>query len=339
MSKVYFKAIENLDEDLINKISYEMMTKIIKEENIVLNNIVPLKVHFGEPGNPTFIKPNYFDGIKRYLKENDIESCYMDTNVLYKGRRAFTDEHIKTAHEHGFTDLEVVIADGDKNSPYDEIPVNLKFCKTCKIGKKYSEYNNYIILAHFKGHGIAGFGGAIKQLAMGFASRAGKLQQHSNIVPIINDKCISCGACVNICPVNAIELVDGKAVINPDICIGCASCILVCPVDAIENTWTDTGFHEKLAEYAYAATRGKTNIYFNYAFNITADCDCFGKKMEIVAPNIGIFISTDPVAIDQASLDIVQKITDEKKFDDARRTLDYAEKIGLGSKTYELIEM
>lgn len=338
VSKVYFKKLDCLDES-VNEVVYEGLKKLIDEENISLSGIVPLKVHFGEEGNETFIKPNYFNGIKKYLKYENIDSCYIDTNVLYKGSRTLTKDHVNTALRHGFTDLPIVIADGDDENMYNEILVYLKHFSTCKIGAKYSDYDNYFIVSHFKGHAMAGFGGAIKQLAMGFASRGGKLHQHSGSIPVINeDVCVSCGACARKCPVNAIELCDVANIIS-DKCIGCASCSAVCPVSAITNTWKSSNFHEKLAEYAYAASKDKKNIYVQYAFNITNDCDCHGNKMEPICNNIGVFISTDPVSIDKATFDKFKNIYSEDTFDKGLLTLRYASEIGLGSLEYEIVEL
>ncbi len=338
MSKVYFKKLNNLDSN-INEVVYNLLTKIIDDEKLQLTKKVPIKVHFGEKGNTTFIKPIYFNGIKKYLKDNDIDSCYIETNVLYKGSRTLTKNHINTALEHGFTDLDIVIADGEDENMYNEVEVNLKNFKSCKIGYKFKDYENFIVVSHFKGHGMAGFGGAIKQLAMGFASRGGKLHQHSQSVPIINkEKCISCGKCVRKCPVDAISLIEGKAVIDSK-CVGCASCTTVCPVGAITNNWEVSNFHEKLAEYAYAATRGKNNIYIQYAFDITKECDCHGVSMKPVAPNIGVFISTDPVSIDSATYDLFKKMTSSEDFSSGEITLKYADEIGLGEINYELIEI
>ncbi len=335
MSNVYFKRLDVLD-DSVNDVVYDMLKKIIEDESITLAKTVPMKVHFGERGNETFIKPNYFNGIKKYLKDNDIETKYIETNVLYKGSRTETSDHIKTALEHGFDDLELVIADDLDN--YDEIEVNLKNFKSCKIGSLFNKYQNFIVVSHFKGHGMAGFGGAIKQLAMGFASRGGKLHQHSNSVPLISDECICCGACVVKCPVNAISIED-KAVIDKDICIGCASCTPICPVSAISNSWQVSNFHEKIAEYAYAASRNKKNIYIQYAFNITPECDCHGSKQEIIAPNIGVLVSTDPVAIDQASYDLLNKVCTTHNFNTAELTLKHASDIKLGNREYNLKEI
>ncbi len=338
MSKVYFKKLENLDEG-VNDVVYNALKQLIKEENVKLNNTVPLKVHFGEEGNDTFIKPIYFEGVRRYLKEENINSCYIDTNVLYKGSRTLTKDHINTALNHGFTDLPVVIADGDDENMYNEVNVGLKYFESCKIGSKYKDYDNFIILSHFKGHGMAGFGGAIKQLAMGFASRGGKLHQHSGSIPLINEeKCVSCGACVRTCPVAAISI-DGCAKISSDKCVGCASCSAVCPVSAITNSWKTSNFHEKLAEYAYAAQKGKINIYVQYAFNITNLCDCDGEHMEPIAKNIGVFLSTDPVAIDKATYDMFKNENNSDLFDTGLITLNYADEIGLGKLEYEIINL
>ena len=334
MSKVYFIEIKDFsNKELINNTVYEML-KII---NFDFKGTVPLKVHFGEPGNITFIRPDNFEGIKKYLKEKDISTCYIETNVLYKGHRTVTKDHINTALNHGFDDLDIIIA--DDNNKYDEIEVNLKYFKTCKIGKRFNEFDNYIVISHFKGHGLAGIGAALKQLAMGYASRGGKLHQHDTSIPRLNkDRCISCGDCVEKCPVDAIEMED-KAYIIDDKCIGCAACTLVCPVNAITNNWGTNNFHEKLAEYAYAASLNKNNVYITYAFNITDDCDCFGTEMDLIADNIGIFASTDPVAIDKACLDKFLETNNNSHFQTATITINYAEELGMGSTNYELIEI
>ena len=339
MSNVYFYPITDYsDKQLINKVTYDMLKIIVEKENVKLEKTTPLKVHFGEKGNTTFITPDNYSGIKKYLKENDINTCYIETNVLYKGSRTLTKDHIETAKEHGFTDLDIVIADGDTDRAYQDIEIDGEIFKKCKIGYKFKDYNSYIVLAHFKGHVAAGFGGSIKQLGMGFASRGGKLNQHSDEIPIISNKCTSCGTCEQKCPVNAIKL-EKRAIIDKNICIGCASCSTVCPCNAINNSWEDSNFFKKLGEYAYAAACGKTNIYFNFVFNVTKDCDCMGKSMKAIAPNVGIFAGTDPVAVDTASLDKLQEMTNSKIFDSARITLEHTQKLGLGNIEYKLNNM
>jgi len=340
MTKVYFKRFKNMDNpNEINTSVFNMLKKLVSEEKIEFPSHVPLKVHFGEEGNTTFIKPTFYEGIRKYLKEAEINSSYIETNVLYKGARTFEKEHIELAKKHGFDDLDVIIADGNEDNPYEEITVNLKHYEKCKIGTKFKDFSHLIVISHFKGHPIAGFGGAIKQLAMGCAARGGKLDQHSDTIPILDqNKCVSCGICVEKCPVDAIEIKE-KALINPKICVGCAACTVICPVDAISNSWFGTNFQEKLAEYAFAAQLNKTNIYINYVFNITDDCDCVGDKMEIIAPDVGIFLSTNPVAIDHASLTELRSISDQNIFPDGDKIFTYAKEINLGTTNYELIEL
>ena len=210
------------------------------------------------------------------------------------------------------------------------------------MDKEIANKKQLIVLSHFKGHVLAGFGGAIKQLGMGCASRGGKLAQHSNSVPKVNFfKCKGCSACAKKCPQNAIT-VSKKAKINKDECIGCASCMAICPHEAIYHSWLGSmtkSFNERLAEYAYAAAKGKNNIYITFAFNITKNCDCEGHNMKPITKDIGVFASTDPVAIDKACLDVLDKNSGKVVFKRGRYTLDYAEKIGLGSKKYELVQI
>ena len=340
MTKVYYKKFKDLNGiSDINDITYKMLEKIISENNIELKGTVPIKVHFGEKGNTTYVTPDHYEGIRKYLKDNNIDSCYIETNVLYKGSRTKTKDHIETALEHGFTDLDIVIADGDDKEPYKEVSIDGKHFTKCKIGTKYANYSQYIIASHFKGHISAGAGGSIKQLAMGFASRAGKLHQHSENIPQIKkDKCVACGNCIDICPVSAIN-VEENAIIDSSKCIGCASCVSSCPFNAIGNTFDLEFFQEKLAEYALAATKEKENIYISFAKNITELCDCAGMHMDTITDDIGVFASTDPVAIDKAMYDLFKEQSKLDTFDNITKTLNHAEKIGLGSMEYELIEI
>lgn len=343
MTKVFFKSINSYnDTETISKAAAELLDKIVKTENIFLEKYVPLKVHFGEKGNKTFISSKNYRGIINYLKTNNIKSAFIETNVLYRGERTTKTSHIKLAQDHGFNELPIVIADGDHGEEYELIKINKNHFMQCKIAKEIATQNQMIVLSHFKGHGLAGFGGAIKQLAMGCASRGGKLDQHANSIPKISYlKCKSCNACVNNCPENAIIL-SSKAKIIKDKCIGCASCIAICPHNAISLNWFGFlfgSFNERLAEYAYAAQKGKNNIYITFAFNITRACDCEGHSMKPFVDDLGIFASTNPVAIDKACLDVLDKRKAGKVFSRGRHTLEYAEKIGLGSIKYELIEI
>jgi uncharacterized Fe-S center protein len=346
MSNVYFSKIDShTTPEEIQKISRRLLDVLVKKENIKLEKKIPLKVHFGEMGNLTFIKPENYLGIIGYLQERNIESCYMETTALYGGKRNHKKVHLETAEKHGFTQLPVIIADGEQGELFTEVEINKKHYQTCKIGSAFLEYPQLIVISHFKGHAIAGFGGALKQLSMGHASKGGKLAMHMGVKPhIVNRKCEKCKLCMARCNENAITIGE-KSFIDHDKCVGCGACIAICPHKAV-SIYTLRGiyhavfqgriFREKMAEYAYAAQKDKKNIYFNFAMNITKGCDCEPKPMKSLIEDFGIFISTDPVAIDKATLDLAKE---KGKTFRGTDQLDYAEKIGLGSTKYALIEV
>ncbi len=343
MSTVYFKAIDSYSKtEEISNAASQLLEYMVKEENVSLENFIPLKVHFGEKGNNTYIGAKNFSGIINYLKGKNIESAFIETNVLYIGERTTKEKHLMLAVEHGFTQIPVIIADGEHGEDFEEVEINKKNFDKCKIGKEIANKKQLIVISHFKGHILAGFGGAIKQLAMGCASRGGKLAQHANSIPKISYlKCKSCNACATRCPENAI-IVDKKAKIDKAKCIGCASCMPVCTYGAISNSWIGSiskSFKERLAEYAYAAAKDKNHIYITFALNITKNCDCEGHNMKPIVDDVGIFASMDPVAMDKACLDVIDKNNGRTVFKRGRYTLDYAEKIGLGSNQYELVEI
>lgn len=338
MSKVYFKRVEDKDYQKLSDAALMLMKELIADEGHQFKGTVPIKVHFGEKGNDTYVPSSCYEGVINHLKTNGIASAYIETNVLYRGARTTADSHRQIAKDHGFTELPVIIADGEMGEAFDEIEINKEFFKTCKIGKSFGDYDQFIVMSHFKGHGSAGFGGALKQLAMGFAARGGKMAQHAGINPVVKaSRCTACGLCIKKCDVDAIEM-KGKAVIDHNKCVGCAGCIAVCPVGAINSDWSGKNFKEKIAEYAYAAQLGKDNLYITYLINVTPECDCMGQHMHTVAKDIGVFVSKDPVALDTACIDILQKESGEKLFDDGRESIVHAIKIGFGSDQYELIE-
>ncbi len=343
MSRVYFKSVDSYSNlNAVNKAAASVLQELASAENLSLESFIPLKVHCGEKGNKTFIRPDNFNGIINYLEQQGVRSEFVETNALYRGERNTTNKHLKVAKEHGFTRLPLVIADGECGEEYELVEINKKHFQVCKIAKGLAKHEQVIVLSHFKGHTLAGFGGAVKQLGMGFAAKGGKLDQHANSIPKINPrKCRACKACVLKCPADAIILLK-KAKIRKEKCIGCASCIGVCLHSAVSNSWLPSlskSFFERLVEYAYAAAVNKKHIYINFALNITKACDCEGHHMKIVAKDIGLLASTDPVAIDQACLDLVNKNERKRLFKRGRYALEYAEKIGLGSRDYEFIDL
>ena len=344
MANVYFRQVSSYSNTgEVSKAARDVLEKVVGEEKIHLEKKVSFKVHFGEKGNITFIGAKNFDGMIDFLKEKDIDSCFIETNALYSGDRMTAKQHTALAKEHGFTQVPVVIADGEKGEAYREVEINKKHFRSCKIGKGIAQEKQLIIASHFKGHMLAGFGGAIKQLGMGCSSRPGKLDQHANSKPHLDTaKCKKCLTCIAHCPQEAIEIGDFSKV-DKDKCIGCAMCIAVCPHEAMTINWMSTKpevFREKLAEYALAAQKGKEgkNIYVTFALNMTEECDCFGIEMKPVVEDMGVFASTDPVAVDKAAYDMVSKREGRKVFggDDV---FSYAEKIGLGTTRYNLIKI
>jgi hypothetical protein len=347
MSKVYFyKFNKKPDLQEIQWIAKKLLIKIIKKEKIKLEKEIPLKVHFGEKGNETFIRSQNFEGIIDFLKQNKIQTSFIETNVLYAGSRHKKKLHLELAKDHGFTQLPIIIADGEHGENFEEVEINKNHFKTCKIGAEFKKFKQFIVISHFKGHRMAGFGGAMKQLSMGFASRGGKLAMHMGVKPKINaKKCTKCHLCEKSCNEDAILISDQVSKINYQKCVGCGACVAICPSQAI-SVMTLKGilkafglghnFKECLIEYAYAAQKNKKNIYLNFIMNVTKGCDCEGRKMKILTPDLGILVSTDPVSIDQASYDLVQKqgITFKGK-----NQLAYAEKIGLGKREYKLVRV
>lgn len=339
MSKVYFIKNESLSDELLGSDALKLLKTVVAESGHTFEKEVPLKVHFGEKGNTTFLSAKCYDPTIQYLKENGVSPSYIETNVLYRGSRTTTDKHLETASAHGFNQIPIIIADGDLGTDYNEIDIPGEYIKKCKIGKGYGKFNQFIVMSHFKGHIQAGFGGALKQLAMGFAARGGKLEQHAGIAPVVSaKKCVSCGLCVEKCDFDAIEMTK-TAVIDPDKCVGCAGCIAVCPEGAIRNSWSGSNFLEKLAEYALGAAKGKDIIYISFISNVTEECDCTGIHMKPIADNIGVLASKDPVALDTACLDLLQQRSRKKLFENGRASLKHAEKVGLGTMAYELIPM
>jgi hypothetical protein len=263
-----------------------------------------------------------------------------------------SSDHIQLAYEHGFTPekvkAEVIIPDETQENNVKEIGLNAKYVKTAKIARIFYDADAIVGVAHFKGHLMTGFGGALKNLGMGCAIREGKLNQHSDIAPfVILKRCTGCEACIAVCPAKAIELKDGKSVIDNSKCIGCASCIAACKYSAIELKWESGGnlIQEKMVEYTKAVLENKKGkaAFLNFCLKITKECDCMAKDDPRIVPDIGILASHDPVALDKASLDLVNMAAGKDIIKELHPTrncfkqLRYAEKLKLGTLNYELI--
>lgn len=352
-SKVYFIPIADSNDrsavaDGLKKLlaSSRVLDIIHKDDKVAV------KMHFGEEGNVGYVRPESAAIVCDDIITKGADPVLSDTNTLYHGKRANSKDHLACARKHGFTKettgVEIVIPDDtDKNNVRD-VNINGKAVKTAKIAALFIDADAIVAINHFKGHILAGFGGALKNVGMGCATREGKLAQHCDVAPITNkDKCIGCGACVKICPAKAIRLDDTKAVIDKAKCIGCAECILVCPTNAMFiDMKAGAAVQEKMAEYASAVIRNKKRMaYINFAVRILKECDCWGMETPRIAPDVGIFASLDPVAIDKASYDMVLKIAGHDVFkeahpdEDGTLQLKYAAGLGLGSLDYELVEV
>lgn len=348
----------------------QKLDRLIREAGIdkidFKNKFVAIKIHFGEPGNIAYLRPNFAKVVADYVKEKGGYPFLTDCNTLYVGRRKNGLEHIDTAYENGFTPFStgcnVIIGDGIKGLSEVYVPVrNGELCEKAIIGKEIMEADIVISLAHFKGHEMTGFGGALKNIGMGCGSRAGKMDMHSASGPKVKtDKCVGCGSCMRNCAHGAISIVDKKAVIDRDKCAGCGRCIGACPFDAMAYIGDSSVeiTSKKMAEYAMAVLDGRENFHINIVNNVSPYCDCHSENDVPIVPDIGMFASFDLVAIDVACADAVNAqpvmpnsilaerdqchhdyFTDTHPVTNWKYCVDHAEKIGLGTKEYELIEI
>jgi hypothetical protein len=317
-----------------------------------------LKIHFGEQGNKSYINPNFLIPLARHLRSNlKAKPFFFETNTLYHGQRMNAIDHTNLAfgHQFGKVNLPIIIADGLKGNDYIEVAVNQKHFQTCYLAAALKEVDCILALSHFTGHMLTGFGCAIKNLGMGCAARRGKLAQHCMVSPVILDKrCVSCGLCSQNCPAKAIEkgaacLPAGRVcyVVNKEKCIGCAQCLSVCSHQAVNIVWSEdaTTISERLAEYALAVVKGRRCLYVNFALYITQECDCMNKEDRGFAADLGLFFSRDPVAADKACVDMILRqegrdaIKEIHPHINYMHGLEYAQKIGLGSLEYRLVEI
>lgn len=366
-SNVYFINLRaTAKENLVGKLGRLIETAGLSD-TISPRDLVAVKLHFGESGNTAFIRPVFLRKIIEKIKEVKGVPFLTDANTVYSGTRSDSIHHLTTAIQNGFAfsvvNAPIVIADGLRGKSETAVTVNQKRFKKVYIGSDIIQADALISVAHFKGHELAGFGGTIKNLGMGCASRRGKLAQHSTVAPKVKrKKCVGCGDCVDHCSQKALSLKDEKAYLDSKKCIGCGECIIICPNGAIEIQWNQAipVFLENLVEYTMGVLQNKKKktLFVNFITNVSPACDCYGHNDAPIVRDIGIVASVDPVAIDQASVDLVNRetalpescmSTNVKKGEDKFKgvypevdweiQLEYAQTLGLGNRNYDLIEI
>jgi uncharacterized Fe-S center protein len=363
VSEVYFADIKGKRKSLITKLQ-DLFDQAGFPDLIKKKDLVALKLHFGEKGNTAFISPLFVRAVADRVKACGAKPFLTDCNTLYAGNRSNAVDHTITAVENGFdyavVGAPIVIADGMNGKEYLTVEINGKHFDEVKIGAAAGHADAIISLAHFKGHELTGFGGTLKNLGMGLGSRGGKQMMHSDVLPVVyQNKCTGCADCLKWCPTKAITFSQKKAQIDQERCYGCGECVATCTSGAIEINWkTEPKItQEKTVEYAKGALTGKEKKsgFINFLMNITPDCDCYGWNDSAIVPDIGILASRDAIAIDKASVDLVNKtqglkgsrlrdINSRDKFRavteiDWMPQLRHGEEIGLGTMEYKLIEV
>lgn len=369
-AKVYFSDLRTSPtSNLLDK-----MERLLKRAGIgqlpLQDSFTAIKIHFGEPGNLAYIRPNYAARMANLLRSFGAKPFLTDCNTLYSGRRSNAVEHLQSAMENGFNPIsaqcQVIIADGVKGTDYREIPIDGEYCPTPKIGTAIADADIIISMNHFKGHEQTGFGGALKNLGMGCASVGGKLELHASSQPKIDTgNCIGCNICVKHCAHNAIHLnAERKAEIDYAKCVGCGQCVALCQHDAaVVSDWdTSERLNYKIAEYSAAVLKDKPHFHISFIMNVSPECDCWNHNDAAIIPDLGMLASADPVALDKACADLViqspilhgnnvlakghehEDLCGCDKFHmvhpdtDWLAGLRHAEKIGLGTMDYELIK-
>lgn len=370
ISKVYFSDFRcKMDEGPAHKL-HRLIDKAGLGDIDMDGKFVAIKMHFGELGNMSYLRPNYARAIVDYVKAHGGKPFLTDCNTMYPGSRKNAIEHLYCAWENGFTPLTVgcpvIIGDGLKGTDDIAVPVpGGEYVKEAHIGHAVMDADIFISLAHFKGHETAGFGGAIKNIGMGCGSRAGKMDQHCNGKPTIDPElCRGCKSCLKECANHGLKFDEqARKMTVTDSCVGCGRCLGACNFDAIafatNNATKDLNC--RMAEYAKAVVSGRPNFHVNIIVDVSPNCDCHGGNDAPILPNIGMFASMDPLALDQACVDAClaqdplpnTQLTEQMAKPDFcdhhdyfenttpnaeyKTCLEHAEKIGLGSRKYEIV--
>jgi uncharacterized Fe-S center protein len=368
MAKVYFTDLRTTpSRSLFSKIE-TLLDRSQIAKRIQKNDLVAIKLHFGEKGNTAYLRPVFLRVVVDKVKALGAKPFLTDSNTLYVGSRSNAVSHLTTAIENGFdyscVGCPVVIAGGLRGQAGTKVLIPGEVLKEVHVAQEIVEADALIAVTHFKGHELSGFGGALKNLGMGCATRAGKLEQHSTVAPKINQKtCKGCRLCMEYCPANAIIYAGKKIVeIDKEKCIGCGECVVVCPSKAVDIQWNEDQcrFQQKIVEYAAGALKGKEkkSLFLNFVMQVSPTCDCYPNNDAAIVRDIGILGSADPVAIDAASNDLVlaeeglpntalKKVLGKGQDKwlalyptiDWNIQLDHGEKLKLGERAYTLVKV
>lgn len=352
-SKAYFVGLGESSAPEEMAAAAERLWDHMRLDRIISKNaLVAIKQHFGEQGGRNFIPPAVTKAVGQRIRRAGGKPFATDSNTLYNGMRANAVDHLEIAREHGFSHealgFPVIIADGLKGESQVTLKVEGRLLRHVFLAGAGYMADAAVVLTHVTGHLAAGLGAAIKNVAMGLAGRAGKLQQHHAAEPIFNKgKCTACGLCAKHCPVGAIE-VEETALLDPARCIGCGECYAFCPHGAVSFEWstTSTDLQRKMAEYCLAFHKEKAGrvVYLNFMTRVTKDCDYIGKDGRPL-PDLGVVGSFDPVAADTAVLDLLSERHGRDVFAEFwpqcshRTQLEHGARIGLGATRYDLVRV
>lgn len=368
-SKVYYTNFKtSFTENIPQKLRRLILAAGIKDIDFT-DKYTAIKIHFGELGNLAFLRPNYAKVVADLVKEQGGKVFLTDCNTLYVGSRKNALDHLDTAYENGYspfsTGCHVLIADGLKGTDEALVPVDGEYVQEAKIGRALMDADIVISLTHFKGHEATGFGGALKNIGMGGGSRAGKMEMHSDGKPNVKQRlCVGCGMCTRVCAHNGITVTDRKAEIDHEKCVGCGRCIGVCPKDAVRPGYSSSNdvLNCKIAEYSKAILQDRPAFHISIICDVSPNCDCHAENDIPIIPDVGMFASFDPVALDMACADACNRqpvingsvLSDNKEHDhdenhdhfhvthpdtNWRSCVEHAQKIGIGTMEYELVEI
>jgi uncharacterized protein len=353
---------ENLFDKLLRLLELAGIEKVAGR-----GDLVAIKLHFGEKGGHAYIRPTFVRRVVDRLKGLGARPFLTDSCTLYPGERKEAVSALACAIENGFAyavaGAPLIMCDGLRGHGARRIAIDGEILLTVDIAEGILEADALVVLSHFKCHELTGFGGAIKNLGMGCSSRTGKLEQHSTVAPEVAEEfCTACADCLKACVHDAIRFIEGKARIDAERCVGCGRCVSECEQIAIKIQWNEEAplVMKKMAEYAKGALYGKDGktLFINFITQVSPACDCYGHTDAPIVADLGIVVSTDPVAVDQACADLVNQaqglpdtalISGQEPGGDKFRgvhpqidweiTLQHGERIGLGSRSYELVRL